>query len=144
MAERFPSFDIVAEEIRTQVDQQQRQFDALDTKAGVILGFSGVLMALTGDRQGRLTGATVLLAMLAVLLAVLAFYPHRFPLVDLSSLRNQYLSAESEFTAFRLLDSRLQMWRDGKKMLKLKARYLAGAILFLTAAAAVHAIAILL
>ncbi len=143
MAERFPSFDIVAEEVKTQVEQQQSQFDALDTKAGIVLGFSGVLSALGGRVDGSVNGTSFGLAMIAALLAVLAFFPRRFPVIDLGTLRNEYLSADSKFTSLRLLDSRLAMWREGRGLLKHKARYLAGSLLFLTAAVFVQAFGIL-
>jgi hypothetical protein len=45
-SEQVRSLDIVFEELRTERDQQLHHFDALDQKAGIVLGFAGALVAL--------------------------------------------------------------------------------------------------
>ena len=47
MAEqKLPSIDIVLDEVRRKLDFQFEQIDSLDTKSGILLGITGVLMAL--------------------------------------------------------------------------------------------------
>lgn len=124
MAERFPSFDIVAEETRLQLDLQHRHFDALDTKAGIVLGFSGVLVALGTRSQTWLTATALVLAVASSLCSGNAFRPRNFPVVEVLELRERYLSAEPKFTSLRLLDSRVEMWHQGTWLLELKAKWL--------------------
>jgi hypothetical protein len=40
------SLEVVAAEVQTEREAQLRHFDALDSKAGVMLGFAGALAAL--------------------------------------------------------------------------------------------------
>jgi hypothetical protein len=46
MAERLPSLDLIASLVEVQQDHQLRHFDGLDNKAGIMLGFAGVLVAI--------------------------------------------------------------------------------------------------
>lgn len=52
MAERLPSLEVVRDQVRIELDLQFRHFDALDSKAGVVLGFSGAIVAISAGRQG--------------------------------------------------------------------------------------------
>jgi hypothetical protein len=66
---RLRSLDPVLEEVRSERNSQLRHFDALDAKAGIILGFAGALVALSPSggllvNLGR--GAAVLSGLLAL------------------------------------------------------------------------------
>lgn len=74
MAQRLPSLDLIAEEADAQLRAQFRHFEGLDTKAGIVLGFAGVLVAL-GDKvappwESVGFGFAVLAALFAVLACV--------------------------------------------------------------------------
>lgn len=109
MNERLSSLELVASEVKSELEQQLRHFEGLDTKAGIVLGFAGVLVALSGKVEPLVGRVGLGLAALAALLAVWAFFPRTFPVLDLSQLRERYLTAEPEFTALHLLDTRLEM-----------------------------------
>lgn len=136
MNERLSSLELVASEVRSELEQQFRHFEGLDTKAGIVLGFAGVLVALSGKVQGLFGGVGLGLAAVAALLSVWAFLPRRFPILDLGELRQGYLTAEPEFTELHLLDTRLEMWRLGSQILASKALRLKLALLFLAVAIA--------
>jgi hypothetical protein len=73
------SLDLLIEINQSERNAQLSHFDSLDTKAGLVLGFAGVLIGL--GNQSWLGLPSVLLAVLAAGMAVGAFWPRRFPLV---------------------------------------------------------------
>jgi drug/metabolite transporter (DMT)-like permease len=76
-----------------------RHAESLDTKAGVILGFAGVVVALRGlGRTSWWTVPGLVLTIGSALLAVLAFAPRSFPVLEVRNLRDDYLRSEPEFT----------------------------------------------
>lgn len=104
----LPSLGLLGEEASAEVAAHERRYDALDTKAGVLLGFSGVIVALTaGNLNGALAQIGTAFAGMAAILAGVAFVPRRFPTIALLTLRDKYLTADEEFTRLRLLDTRI-------------------------------------
>ncbi len=47
MADSLRSIDLILAEVRTEREGQLKHFDVLDSKAGVILGFAGAIVAIT-------------------------------------------------------------------------------------------------
>ncbi len=103
--QHLPSLKLVLEETRAERRAQLVHFEALDAKAGVILGFSGALVALTPDRHGSLFSVGRFLAVASGVAALGSFWPRRFSLTDLRSLRDKYVSAEEVFTMLKLVDT---------------------------------------
>lgn len=124
----------MAEEVETQLKEQLRHFEGVDTKAGIVLGFAGVLVALSERLEGPATSIGFGLAVLAVLLSVWAFLPRDFPVLAVTELRERYLTAEPEFTILHLLDTRVEMWHQAAKILRSKALRLKLALLSLAVA----------
>lgn len=123
MAERLPSLERIAAEVRLEREAHVRHLDAVDTKAGIILGFSGAVAAI-GSRNASLAGAPGLaLAIGAGLVALSALLPQRFPTWDLPELR-AYLGAEIEFTERRMLDTAIDMVEELKLCLEQKVQRL--------------------
>ncbi|MDQ3569251.1 MAG: hypothetical protein M3450_05485 [Actinomycetota bacterium] len=98
------------------------------------LGFSGAIAALATDVDTIPAKLGIGAAILAALLALLAFFPRAYPLFDLRKLRNRYLSAETEFTRLRLLDTSIDMYERANVVLRRKARFLLAAMAALVAA----------
>jgi hypothetical protein len=96
-----PSLDLLIEINQSERDAQLSHFDSLDTKAGLVLGFAGVLIGL-GNRSW-LGVPSVLLAVLAAGMAVCAFWPRRFPSFDPSRL-GEYAASELHYTQLTILD----------------------------------------
>jgi hypothetical protein len=136
---RLLSLDPILEEVRSERAAQLRHFDALDSKAGIILGFAGALVALapTGSLVvdlGRLAGS------LSGIMALLTFWPRGYWSTDLLRLRDLYLTAQPEFTKLNLLDTQIGMTHQLGGVLKEKATRLKWAMGFLAAAALLTAL----
>jgi hypothetical protein len=52
MAGGLPSLHLIAARVDAQLDLQIRHFESLDNKAGIVLGFAGVLVAVAGGTDG--------------------------------------------------------------------------------------------
>lgn len=79
MNERLSSLELVAREVKSGLDQQLRHFEGLDTKAGIVLGFAGVLVALSGKIEPLFGRIGLGLAAVAALMAVWSFYQEGSP-----------------------------------------------------------------
>lgn len=136
MAQRqpLPSLDPLLSVAASERERQLSHFEALDNKAGVTLGFSGVIAALATDVDTIHARFGIGAAILAAILAMLAFVPRTHPLFDLRKLRNRYLSAENEFTRLRLLDTSIDMYEQANVVLRRKARFLSAAMAALVVA----------
>lgn len=142
--ERLQSLDVIRGEVDRQLDVQLRHFEGVDAKAGVILGFSAAFVALTTTASQPLLRAGTILAGIAALLALSAFWPRRYPIIDLLTFRTKYLNAEPSFTAIHLLDTKIQMENQAKNLVHDKAGRLEASLVFLTAAVSVAIVSIIL
>jgi len=131
---RLRSLDPILEEVRSERAAQLRHFDALDTKAGIILGFAGALVALAPMGPlvvdlGRLAAAA------SGIVALSTFWPRGYWSTNLLQLRDLYLTAEPGFTKLNLLDTQIAMSRQLGGVLNGKAKRLKWAMVFLAVAA---------
>jgi hypothetical protein len=129
---------------RTDASERQLQhFEGLDTKAGVILGFDGVLIALARDTPvvPRLIG--VALTALSAVLAVVTFRPRKFPTLDPLALR-RYLGADPDRTRLVLYEATTDMIVEASQLLQAKARTLRWSLWALLAAVLAFGAAVLL
>jgi hypothetical protein len=120
---RLPSLDLVLEEVRREREAQLRHFDALDAKAGVVLGFAGLVTIAAPQLNALLTIAR-LTAAASALSALLAFWPRRYWSTDVRKLRNLYLRAEPRFTELKLTDTMIGMVESIGRRLSQKAQRL--------------------
>lgn len=128
----LPSLRVLSEETSTELAAHERRVDALDSKAGILLGFSGLIVALSaGNLDGLLAHVSTWVAGLAAILSGSAFVPRRFPTLELLDMRNSYLTAEEDFTRLRLMDTRIAMSIEMREWLKWKARLVTFAALTL-------------
>jgi hypothetical protein len=134
MRPHLPSLGLVLEEARSERQAQLVHFEALDAKAGVILGFSGALVALTPYRGGMLIAAGRILAVLSGIAALGSFWPRRYSITDLRSLRDKYLAAEESFTRLKLVDATVAEAAQVRNVLIRKSLMLKGAMLALALA----------
>jgi hypothetical protein len=74
MTKGLPSLDLLVEEMRIIRQDQIQHFDALESKAGVLLGFSGAIVALRAGVPGAISLLATFLASLAALASVWAFF----------------------------------------------------------------------
>lgn len=131
--------DLVIELSRSERAAQLSHFDSLDTKAGLVLGFAGVLIAL-GNGSGSLIGlGAIAFAALSATTAVASFWPRRFPSLDPTRL-GDYAVSELAFTQLTVLDTFEVMIRQTSRMLEAKSRRLKWALVSLTTGAVMAAI----
>ncbi len=139
MSKSLPSLDLIARRVDAEHETQIRHADALDAKAGIVLGFSGALAALGRSGATPLRVAGLILAVVAALAALGAIVPARFPTWRLTD-RRGYVRAEPELTRVVLLDTTIVMVQQMKAVLERKALCLKVAVVVLTLAIATSAV----
>jgi hypothetical protein len=138
MAQPLPSLEIVLDLNQGERALLVSHFDALDTKAGVVLGFAGVLVALSSGTGSWVAVASVFSAVAAAFLAVAAFWPRRVPTL-LPSVLGEYVGAESAFTRLRVIDTLELMINEASSVVSRKGRLLKFAMASLAFAALMFA-----
>jgi len=127
------SLEMVAEEVKSERQMQLTHFDSLDSKAGIVLGFAGAIVALTPGGRQLLVDLGRVAAVVSGMLALWSFWPRRYWHVDLRALRDLYLAAEPGFARLRLIDTQIGMAESVRatvtsKALRLKLSMLALAV----------------
>ena len=141
MKRALPSLEPILAEVRFEREGQLRHFDALDQKAGILLGFAGALVALTPTQVNALVDIGRGLAVVAAAAALGAFWPRRYrAIVDLRLLRERYLAADPVFTLQTILDTQIEATQGTHKTLRSKVRRLKIAMICLAAAASLVAV----
>ena len=132
------SIDLILGAVERQRDQQRSHFESLDNKAGIAVGFAGAIAALASGVEPVLAKLGVVAAVVAAVLAMLAFRPRKDPILDPLRLR-AYLRAEAEFTKLRLLDTEIEMAVRASNIIQEKARWLQASLLALVVSVALLA-----
>lgn len=136
------SLTLLLDCVQRERDAQLSHFDALDSKAGILLGFAGALITLSPGLDHWTRAVSLATLALAAGLAVAAFFPRRMPTLDVVNLR-EYMRADEEFTKLRLHDSQLEMVSQGALVLHRKAWLLKLAVVSLGAGAITMAIGLI-
>jgi len=136
------SLDLVLEEVRSERDLHLAHFDAIDTKAGIVLGFAGALVALAPPRAKLLLDLGRALAVVCGFLCLWTFWPRRYWSTNLRPFREKYLAAELEFTKIHLLDTQIGMAHRMSEILATKAMRLKLAMIALALAVLLTAVGI--
>jgi len=128
------SLSLILAQVEREREGQARYFDQLDAKAGVVLGFAGIFVALAPSGAlmvdlGRFAAA------IAGLSALWAFWPRGYPAVDVRRLRDRYLAADPPFTELHLLDVQITMTERAADALARKVARLQIAMVCLVGAA---------
>ena len=132
--EGIRSLDLVLEEVRSERQLQLSHFDAIDTKAGIVLGFAGALVALAPPRAELLLDLGRALAVVCGFLCLWTFWPRRYWSTSLRPFRDKYLASELEFAKIHLLDTQIGMADRRSETLASKAMRLKLAMLALALA----------
>jgi hypothetical protein len=133
MAERA-SLDLLLELSQAERQAQLAHFDSSDTKSGLVLGFAGVLIALSPAFEGLDGIGAFASAALAAGLSLASFWPRDFPVFDLTGL-GSYAVSELAFTQIRMLDTLRIMLVEGQTLLRVKALRLKLAVISLSVSA---------
>lgn len=135
MVQRLSSLALIREQVQTELDRQLRHFDGLDTKAGIVLGFAGAIVAIS-ERVIAIGLWGRGLAAAAAFLALLAFFPRNYPVLNTRRLRETYLRSGEKFTELHLLDTQVEMTEEAASLLKRKSLALKAAIVALAVSVA--------
>jgi hypothetical protein len=133
----YPSMSVVRAELDIELSLLERRSASVDTKAGLVLGFAGVLVGLTKDTSSWITVGGQILAVLAAVVAIRAFLPRYGGAVNPLALRRKYLTTDEAVTKLLILDTRLVIKEQDEDALKTKARRLRAAVVILLLAIAV-------
>jgi hypothetical protein len=133
---QYPSLDIIRRELEFEVASQERRGASLDTKAGLILGFAGVIAGFAKDLPRWWLPPALLLAVAAGGTAVRALFPRIAASVRPQQLRNRHLTKAEHETALILLDTRIVLYEQDEERLKLKLKWMKVAVVLLFCAVA--------
>lgn len=115
--------------------------ESIDSKAGIVLGFAGILVGLGATAQASvehtyLFKAGLCAAAIAGVFAVWAYFPRRFPVIQVRVLRKKYLAAPEEVTRLVLLDTQIEMIHQAGVLVRSKGLRLRLALALLAVATA--------
>jgi hypothetical protein len=130
----MPSLDLLLQFAVQERDKQIVHFDALDTKAGILLAFDGVLIALSHGIRLAFQLPGIAFAAASAVAALLAFWPRKYPVIEPMSLR-QFLTYDLERTRLKLHDTIARTVMLGGEVLNVKIRNLKLALTLLVLAA---------
>lgn len=120
----MPSLEVVGTTTADELAALIGHAESLDTKAGVVLGFAGVLVGLVVRSTSTVALAGLATAAAAALFAAASYMPRRWPILDPAELRAEYLGEEPERTRLDLLDTRIDMVHQQSRVVRLKGRLL--------------------
>ena len=137
------SLEQVEAEVERSREEQQKRNEALDAKAGTLLGFSGVLIGLAVGRSHSLWSLSGVIAdgfaAVAAGIVHLAFgYPE---IGNLPRLRLRYPDPPEQ-TRLTLVDTKIALYEPREKVLRAKARLVNASAVLLMLAVALQAIGI--
>jgi hypothetical protein len=115
-----PSLDLLYSLAREELDTETRHGEVLDTKAGVILGFAGVLVGLAIGHSVNERTPGLIAAGVSGFLAMVAFLPRHYLIFELGPLRQRYLTSQPDATKLVLFDALVVMVDDVRADLRIK------------------------
>jgi hypothetical protein len=137
----LPSLTIVLAQVAAERETMNAHAESLDGKAGVVLGFAGVLVGLGATAQVAVSGGVIFrigltVAVVAALLAAWAFLPRRYPVLEVERLRQALLTASEAETRLELLDTQVVMVNEAATLVRQKGWRVRAAVGCLAVAAA--------
>lgn len=137
----LPSLDILLAQVATERNAMNSHGESLDNKAGVVLGFAGVLVGLGGVASAAVSTAPpfqvgLVIAVVSAILAAWAFLPRGYPVLEVERLRQSNLTAPLEETRLELLDTQIVMIRETAALLQQKGWRIRASVGCLAVAAA--------
>lgn len=136
----LPSLPILIDQVASERETIDTHSESLDTKAGVVLGFAGVLIGLGATAQASVSGKLIFqiglgVAVLAALSAAWAFLQRSYPVLEVYQLRQSYLDAPGAETQLRLLDTQIEMVKKASVTLQRKESLVRAAVVCLAISA---------
>lgn len=134
------SLSVVIDQVASERETMNAHAESLDGKAGIVLGFTGVLVGLGATAQAMISENAVFqaglsVAVIAALLAAWAFLPRNYPVLEVQVLRDSYLASPPQDTQLVLLDTQIEMVKQTADLVKRKGRRVRWSIACLATAA---------
>ena len=120
----LPSLDVVRSELDREQDSYERRAAQFDTRAGLILAASGVVVGFRATQPTLLGVLAQVAAAVAGGFAVLAFLPRVAGILSPMALREAYIHRPEEVTKLVVLDTRLTIHADDLQQLRKKVHRL--------------------
>jgi hypothetical protein len=119
----LPSLPFLLDQVASEREVMNAHADSLDTKAGFLLGFAGVLVGLGATAQTTVSVDGVFRSGLAVAavaagLAAWAVLPRRYPVLQVLPMRQKFLAVAESETQLHLLDVQIKMIMDTAQLVK--------------------------
>ena len=127
----LPSLGLVLDVLRAGREERRGHFDALDQKAGLAIGFAGVLVTLSNDISEPWRALGAVASVVSAGLALSSFWPRRYEVLD--NVRD-YLAAPEPQTQLVLVDTLALMNLRTDRSMGAKARRLKAALVALALA----------
>jgi hypothetical protein len=137
----LPSLNLLLDLVQSERDKQRAHFDSLDGKAGIILGFTGLIITLAPELPIGYVILVVLAALATAGLALAAFFPRKYPILEVGTMR-EYLTAQESDAKSTLHDTLAGMVVEGGKTLQRKGEWLTAAFIALGVTAAILGIGV--
>lgn len=128
------SFTAIRDEVDRLIAEQGKRADNFDTKAGLLLGFCGVIVGFSPGDGGVLSVLAKVVAALAAGASVGALMPRVSGSVAPRYLREHYLHREGGHTRLRLLDTKILLYESDESRLSSKVSRLRAAVSLLVVA----------
>src|SRR5438105_15765550 len=116
--------DRLAETVRHERDAQLGHFESLDTKAGVLIGFAGVVVLLASRIHGIPADIGKAFGGASALLALRAFIPRKYPILDPLQVRKIFSSMRLEDATVRVVDTEIEVVYEASRPLEAQRRSL--------------------
>ena len=127
----LPSIGLVLDVLRAGREERCGHFEALDQKAGLAIGFAGVLVTLSNDISEPWRALGVVASVISAGLALSSFWPRGYEVLD--NVRD-YLAAPEPQTQLVLVDTLAVMNLRTDRSMGAKARRLKAALVALALA----------
>jgi hypothetical protein len=128
---------IVRAELDIERGAQDQRSASTDTRAGLVLVFSGAMASIAVNSRSLLTLPGLVLAVVAAILAATVLWPRLQRTVSPRALRNFYLAGSPELIKLSVLDTRIEDYEVNQEQIKIKvARLKRSIIVFVVAVAA--------
>jgi hypothetical protein len=128
----YPSIAVVRAELDIEMTGVERRASNVDTKAGQVLGFAGVLVGLAiKSVSSWIQAVGLVFAVLAGLVAIWVFLPRSASSISPRALRDGYLTTSEEQTRLVVLDTRIGLHKKDEEDLRKKRNRLFAAVLAL-------------
>ena len=124
----LPSLGLVLDVLRAGREERRGHFEALDQKAGLAIGFAGVLVTLSNDISEPWRALGVVASVASAGFALTSFWPRRYEVLD--NVRD-YLAALEPQTQLVLVDTLALMNLRTDRSMGAKARRLKAALVAL-------------